>query len=77
MNPPHTVYTHNNPTPMRDPSSETGASPNNPSPPLAERHEDCECSYPWWLLLIGAAAGGVGGYALGRYSASEPDEEDL
>lgn len=76
MNPPHAVYTHNNPTHMRDPSSETGGSPNDPSPPL-ERQEECDCPFPWWLLLIGAAAGGVGGYALGRYSAAESVEEEL
>ncbi|MGE0789756.1 MAG: hypothetical protein AB7S26_29050 [Sandaracinaceae bacterium] len=51
-------------SPVRAPVPNPAAS----STPTAPTQE-CDCPFPWWLLILGAAVGGVGGYAAGRRSA--------
>ena len=50
-----------------------------PGNDLARRSEatECECPFPWWLLLVGAAVGGVGGYYLGRRQGEASKLEPL
>jgi len=49
-------------------------------PPMNEEEEteqDCDCPFPWWLLLVGAAVGGVGGYYAGRRSKDKKKPDEL